>query len=171
MPWRNGGGITREYLTSPCDEGFDWRLSVAEVAHDGPFSEFPGVERILVLLGGRGMTLHFAEGGPVSLLRPLEHHRFAGEASVRAGLFDGPTTDLNLFWRRDHWDAGMQVLDAPCELPGDGTVLAYVVEGTVVADGVTLHHGDVLRSEGSVRVEGDARMVVFVLVPVTGACR
>ena len=50
-------------------------------------------------------------------------------------------------------------------------VLAYVIEGTVVADGVTLHHGDVLRSEGSVRVEGDARMVVFVLVPVTGACR
>ena len=60
MPWRNGGGVTREYLVHPGADAFEWRVSVADVASDGPFSEFAGYERVLTLLSGAGMALTFS---------------------------------------------------------------------------------------------------------------
>ena len=48
--WRNGHGWTREVLRMPeAAEDWDWRLSIAEIERDAPFSAFPGVERELVL--------------------------------------------------------------------------------------------------------------------------
>ena len=58
MPWKNGGGSTDEIATYPRGAGldaFDWRVSIAHVASDGPFSRFPGVERTITLLEGAGM--------------------------------------------------------------------------------------------------------------------
>ena len=42
-PWRNGGGVTRE-LAALGGAGGDllWRLSIATVNADGPFSTFNG---------------------------------------------------------------------------------------------------------------------------------
>ncbi len=40
MPWKNGGGSTTEIAVFPIDSGldaFDWRVSMATVAADGPF--------------------------------------------------------------------------------------------------------------------------------------
>ena len=59
-PWKNGGGTTREIAAFPPGAGLDdfgWRLSVAEVERDGPFSVFSGVDRTIVLLDGAGMRL------------------------------------------------------------------------------------------------------------------
>src|SRR5690606_5169475 len=55
MRWKNGAGWTSEILRVPDVEDWRWRLSIAEVETDAPFSPFPGVERELVLLGGNGM--------------------------------------------------------------------------------------------------------------------
>ena len=57
--WRNGLGWTREILRQPDREDWDWRLSIAEIQGDAPFSAFPGVERMLVLLHGEGLRLQF----------------------------------------------------------------------------------------------------------------
>src|SRR5512147_1621544 len=60
MPWKNGGGRTTEIAAAPRGAdlaGFTWRISVAELERDGPFSAFPGVDRTLVLLAGNGMRL------------------------------------------------------------------------------------------------------------------
>ncbi|MFG5407966.1 HutD family protein [Piscinibacter sakaiensis] len=38
QPWRNGGGHTRELWTWPADGPWQARLSVADIAADGPFS-------------------------------------------------------------------------------------------------------------------------------------
>jgi environmental stress-induced protein Ves len=84
---------------------WDWRLSIAEVDNDGPFSAFSDVERELVLLSGEGMRLHFDDGQTVALLPPHDRHRFAGERALRAELIAGPTQDFNLMWRRDRVDA------------------------------------------------------------------
>ena len=57
--WKNGGGTTRDILVSPPGaslDGFDWRLSLAQVDRDGPFSRFDNVDRTLILLSG-AMTL------------------------------------------------------------------------------------------------------------------
>ncbi|MCD0279126.1 HutD family protein [Xanthomonas melonis] len=41
------------------------------------------------------------DGRSVALSPPYQRVRFAGEDTVHATLFDGPTQDFNLMWRRD----------------------------------------------------------------------
>lgn len=105
--WRNGGGWTREIHAEPARDGadWDWRLSIAEITADGPFSTFPGIDRELVLLSGEGLRLRFADGPAVELRPPYERHHFPGEAAVHGELLDGPTQDFNLMWRRDRYEA------------------------------------------------------------------
>ena len=103
MPWKNGGGHTTEIAAEPPGAGmasFAWRVSVADIAHDGPFSAFPGVDRTLVLLAGDGMRLATA-GDTMEMHAPYEPVTFAGEAPIECTLTDGPTRDFNLMVRRE----------------------------------------------------------------------
>lgn len=104
--WRNGGGWTREIHAEP-DAGtdWDWRLSIAEITADGPFSTFEGIDRELVLLAGEGVRLAFDDGESVDVRPPYGRHRFAGERAVQGELIDGPTHDFNLMWRRERFEA------------------------------------------------------------------
>ena len=103
--WRNGAGWTREIHAAPdlADPSgpWAWRLSIAEIDADAPFSSFPGVDRELVLLSGNGLRLRFDDGEVAELQPPHDRLRFAGERAVSGELLDGPTTDFNLMWRRD----------------------------------------------------------------------
>lgn len=166
MPWRNGGGITREYIAHPSTDDFEWRLSVADVSSSGPFSTFTGFDRILVLLACNGMTLAFAGGRQVALTRALDLHRFAGDDPVRADLVDGPTTDLNLIWRRDLWSAEVRLERTPISTTGPARTLAFVVEGDLSAGTTVLGPGDLLVTGAPVRLGGGATVVVFELRPV-----
>jgi uncharacterized protein len=104
--WRNGFGWTREILRPPeTGDDWDWRLSIAEIERDGPFSSFPGIERELVLLHGHGVRLRFDDGEVREVVPPHGRVRFAGERVVSGELIDGPTHDFNLMWRRDRIDA------------------------------------------------------------------
>src|SRR4051812_2958521 len=70
MRWKNGGGWTTELAVSPdaADSGaFDWRISIAEIGSDGPFSTFPEYDRQIALLDGIGMELQFEGGEAVRL--------------------------------------------------------------------------------------------------------
>ncbi|GAB5095197.1 HutD/Ves family protein [Caballeronia sp. HLA56] len=102
VPWKNGGGITRELAAEPEGASMDtfaWRLSIADVSADGAFSSFAGVDRVLILLDGAGMTL--AEPDYVHTLNePLAMARFAGETPIHAALVQGPTRDFNVMTRR-----------------------------------------------------------------------
>lgn len=99
--WKNGTGWTREIACMPEREDWDWRLSIAEIERDGPFSVFPGIDRELVLIRGNGLRLRFEDGEVRELQPPHERIRFAGERVVSGELLDGPTHDFNLMWRRD----------------------------------------------------------------------
>lgn len=105
--WRNGLGWTREIHASvpPGSGAWDWRLSIAEIERDAPFSRFPGVDRELVLLSGNGLRLRFDNGEINELHPPHDRMRFAGELGVTGELLAGPTQDFNLMWRRDAIDA------------------------------------------------------------------
>ncbi|MGE0144668.1 MAG: HutD family protein [Planctomycetota bacterium] len=135
LPWKNGGGRTREVATDEDRSGtFRWRVSVAEVDRDGPFSEFPGVDRTLWLLRGAGMALK-VDGVDVRLLEPYEPFGFAGEARVSATLIDGPTEDLNLMVRRDRSRANAAILRGSQEIVRPGAarprdLLVLALDGT-----------------------------------------
>ena len=105
-PWRNGGGLTRELLAGPTDADWQWRLSVAEVASDGPFSRFDGVTRWFAVLDGAGVVLNVKT--PSDANNAAVEHRltardaplcFDGGATTGCRLIDGPTQDFNLMLR------------------------------------------------------------------------
>ena len=55
IPWKNGCGTTKEIVTFPLGAGMDnflWRLSMARVAEEAPFSAFDGVDRTLAVIEG-----------------------------------------------------------------------------------------------------------------------
>jgi environmental stress-induced protein Ves len=99
QPWKNGGGVTRELLALP--PGGDWRVrvSVADVASDGDFSTFAGVERWFAVVEGAGLLLT-VDGREHRCTRDdSEALSFAGQAKTSCRLIDGATRDLNLMLR------------------------------------------------------------------------
>jgi environmental stress-induced protein Ves len=103
MPWKNGGGETREVLASPIGarlDAIDWRISLATIASNGPFSVFNGIERTLCVIRGEGIQLQVGDASP-ALLRPnTAPFTFDGEAPASAALVDGAIVDLNVMTRR-----------------------------------------------------------------------
>ncbi len=117
MPWKNGGGSTTEIATHPAGAGFnafDWRVSVADVACDGPFSRFPGIDRILVLLSGSGIRLT-GDGHEVDLRGGLEPYAFSGDDAIEGRLVAGPVRDFNLMLRRGRARGTVSVVRAAGE--------------------------------------------------------
>ena len=97
-PWRNGGGVTRELLVWPGPADWRLRISVADIAADGPFSVFPGVQRWFTLLSGAGVVLDLADESLT--LRPGDAPlSFDGAAAPGCRLIGGPVRDLNLMIR------------------------------------------------------------------------
>ncbi|HYD80973.1 MAG TPA: HutD family protein [Paucimonas sp.] len=130
-PWKNGGGVTRELACHPPGAGLDdfvWRVSIADVAASGPFSHFPGIERIIMLLDGGGMHLQFENGKRHALTEALHPYRFRGEATVHAQLAGGPSVDFNLMFRRDKAEGQVLVWRSANTL-ASGFVLLHCVAG------------------------------------------
>lgn len=112
MPWKNGGGVTRELYSYPPAAGFDsflWRASIADVHASGPFSSFPGIDRIIMLLDGPGMDLDIAGSGIHALRQCWVPFRFRGEETVHAEMAGVPCRDFNFMVRRDLADAAFHV--------------------------------------------------------------
>ena len=111
MPWKNGGGTTTEIFVSPNGTApFNWRVSIATVNEDGPFSTFNGYERHIMVLSGAGMTLDVEGRGKFSL-GPLNPFTFSGDAEVNGSLLSGPVLDFNLMVRRDFGRGILRVMD------------------------------------------------------------
>src|SRR3546814_4968948 len=88
MPWKNGGGVTREIATGGsthlCRE-WGWRVSLAEVAQDGPFSIFPETDRVIAVIDGGGMDLVAPDGATIAL-EPFQAVRISGDESLSGHL-------------------------------------------------------------------------------------
>jgi environmental stress-induced protein Ves len=104
--WKNGGGATMEIAVSPIGsslDNFDWRISTATVASDGPFSIFTGIDRTLCILDGAGILLVVA-GEPARRLDDKSPPwSFAGDVVAHAQLIEGAVTDFNVMTRRSRW--------------------------------------------------------------------
>ena len=98
--WRNGGGIARVLLAGPAGAAWQWRISVAEIAADGPCSSFDGTVRWLALLGG-GVDL-FVDGICQRLSPAVSALRFDGQAATDCRVTAAPIRALNLMLRGLH---------------------------------------------------------------------
>jgi len=90
-PWANGGGVTRELATA--DDG-SWRISLADVDRDGPFSAFPDRQRLLTLVDGTVLGLEV--DGTAHVVEPRRPFAFDGGAAVVATVPEGPVRVLNV---------------------------------------------------------------------------
>lgn len=103
QPWRNGGGVTRELVAEAAQgPAWRWRVSVADITTDGPFSAWPGVQRWFAVVQGQGVELSFAAGRGTALLAQRWHDEplcFDGASAPGCRLIDGATRDLNLMLR------------------------------------------------------------------------
>lgn len=157
QPWKNGGGMTTEIARQDADGRLLWRVSVASVESSGPFSEFRGLDRTILLLKGAGMELTFDAAPALRIDRAGVPHAFAGEWKTACRLIDGPVEDFNLMVDRERTRATLQVIDLgpfARDISGCGVEsLIYAWEGSVgvAAAGSEwrLNAGEALRCEWS----------------------
>jgi len=154
MAWRNGLGRTAEIARHPASgDSFDWRLSIATIGADGPFSAFHGCDRTLVPIEGGGLALDFADGTTLSggLFEPI---RFAGDQPCHGRLLGAVRTrDLNAITRRDAASHDVAVVGAPGRVaPGAGILFVVALSGAIAvscgARSWDLAPGDALRVDG-----------------------
>jgi environmental stress-induced protein Ves len=135
--WRNGGGITHEAIRVPeSGDAFRWRLSVAEIASSGPFSDFQGYRRRMALLRGAGLELHFADGERRRLDQIGDLVEFDGARRVHCELVAGPCVDLNLMVEGSMPDVRARVLSLRTPLPVDSSagesLVIFAIAGSLV---------------------------------------
>ena len=168
MPWKNGGGETAEIAAAPAGADFaamDWRLSMASVAADGPFSPFPGIDRTLCVLTG-ALGLEIGAGARVDLTEASDPFPFSGDVPVRGIVSRGPVTDLNVMTRRDRLRHQVRriAIDSTVSLAvPPGTVIVFCHRGTVtLSDGLALQPLDT-----AVGAAPDGPLDIQALVPAT----
>jgi environmental stress-induced protein Ves len=148
--WKNGGGSTTEIAIEPAGaslDTFDWRISMATVAADGPFSAFPEIDRTLALVSGNGVALTIGSDAPLTLKSGSEPISFAGDVATLARLIAGAITDLNVMTRRRRFSHRLRRIRQPvsCKFGADvGVVLSFNGSTTLASerDVATLDHGD-----------------------------
>jgi environmental stress-induced protein Ves len=108
-PWKNGGGITIDIADAYAPgavaggwSGMLWRLGRTQIVEPGPFSDLSGYDRILTVIGGRGLVLEVAGGTALDAREPFCPVRFRGEDRITSRLEAGPVAVLNLMSDRRH---------------------------------------------------------------------
>lgn len=170
--WKNGGGVTREIAAYPEDaglEGFDWRVSLADVRADGPFSPFPGTERVLTVVDGTGMALDIGgrdAGGRRLLAERYVPRPFPGDVPTDGRLLAGPVVNLNVMYRRGAARAAVAVVRGGLTVaaPPDATVLVVALDGPAEVAGVRLGRYDAVLCDApgtAVRTDGHAAVITL----------
>ncbi len=123
MPWANGRGTSYEIASDRSEAGeWTWRLAMAPVNEDGPFSRIECVNRSLAVVEGAGMFLSVDRKKLQCL--PMQVVRFRGDAVTEAALTDGPIMDINLMVRRKEAEGEMAMVSDAGLLNGVSIVVA-----------------------------------------------
>jgi uncharacterized protein len=124
MPWANGQGSTTELIRVDRDGALLWRLSIAQVVSDGPFSQLPGVRRNLTVLTGPGFRL---TGPGIDLwAAPLVPVTFDGGLPVAASSVTGPSEDFNVMTDRRLPLPWVNLINSGMVSPPPGGLLAVL---------------------------------------------
>lgn len=168
--WKNGGGSTTEIAVEPPGaslDDFDFRISMARVAADGPFSRFTGIDRTLAVVEGEGLSLTIGDAAPVVLDRNSEPIRFSGDTPTTARLLAGEIIDLNVMTRRCRFEHRLLRIREAVRRDLDGHDLAFVI-GDVA---LSLPHERISLGRGDAALLSRAGDVPFAIAPKdSGEC-
>jgi len=174
-PWKNGGGVTVDiddaYRVGAVPGDWNamlWRLGRTEIVAPGPFSDLSGYDRILTVIGGRGLTLQIEGGAALDVREPFRPVRFRGEDRITSRLEAGPVAVLNLMADRRHAidvvvlaGGATRRLDAIVSIiyaPADSTVTLGTERFTLASDAALRVDGP-----GEVRVESGRLILAAVI--------
>jgi len=180
MPWKNGGGSTTEIAIYPPEselDAFYWRVSMATVGSDGPFSLFPHIDRTLTVLEGAGIDLFIGTDTPVTLTPDSPPFDFPGDVPTVATLLAGEIRDFNVMSHRDHSAHSVTRVEVAGhrELPvNPPTVLLFCETGKIEVrsadESVTLRQHDAvvadLRQPEDWRLFGDGRVLMVTIAVI-----
>ena len=130
--WKNGKGETREIFRAPSPDGdFLWRASIATLQDDGPFSLFPGVDRVLLLLEGEPVWVRGDEAN--HHLKPHVPWAFPGEWALATQGVKVPGLDFNVMTQRSRAKSEVKVISTACTPGSEG--VACVLSGQWLLNG------------------------------------
>jgi len=176
-PWKNGGGSTSEIAVTPEGaslEDFDWRISMAHIASDGTFSEFPGIDRTLAIVRGEGLMLAIGSDTPQMLDHGSDPIGFPGDVPASARLTKGDITDLNVMTRRGRFSHRLHKILDPAfpALDDNETAVVLLFNGSTTLyfgqDIVRLDHADAVilsaTDESCLRIEPTASCDCYLVL-------
>lgn len=155
-PWKNGGGVTVDIADAyrPDAEpggwtGMVWRFGRTRIEVPAPFSDLSGNDRLLAVIGGRGLVLRRPDGTCLEVREPFRPVAFPGEWEIRSELDEGPVEVLNLMGARDRVRLDLRFLRAGDSCPLCATTVVFAPAGDAalrVGDADTaLPAGDAVR--------------------------
>jgi len=152
-PWKNGGGIFTDIADahragSPAKDwdSLLWRFASTPIVAPGPFSYMPGIDRLQMVVAGRGLVLK-APGQEFDEREPFTTVRFTGELEIVTELEAGPVEVVNLMARRGAAEIALLALREPGDRPlSAGTHLVYAVSGNC---SIRLNSEDLVIPDGS----------------------
>ncbi|WP_441234084.1 HutD/Ves family protein [Bradyrhizobium sp. 930_D9_N1_4] len=177
-PWKNGGGVFTDiadaHRAGSPHKDWDsllWRFASTPIVARGPFSYMPGIDRLQMVVSGRGLVLKsptqdFDEREPFTTVR------FTGEMEIVTELEAGPVEVVNLMARRGAVEIELVALRQPGDrsLPV-GTHLVYAVSGDC---SIRLNNEEfVIPGGGTLRVEltGASGLTLVSGLAVLGSIR
>lgn len=166
QPWKNGKGVTVELARAERDGTILWRLSMATVAEDGPFSLFPGIERNLTVISGPGFRL-IGPGIDIDC-RPLSPVAFPGDVAVSAfGTATGASDDFNVMTARHLPRPSVTLLAAGGGAAAGGLLALFALEPLSIGTRRLSRH-DLILTEGALApvIGGLALLVRIQGLPV-----
>ena len=157
-PWKNGGGIFTDiadaHRAGSATKDWDsllWRFASTPIVAPGPFSYMPGIDRLQMVIGGRGLVLksptqEFDEREPFTTVR------FTGEMEIVTVLEAGPVEVVNLMARRGAAEIELLALNEPGERQlSAGAHLVYAARGDcrirLGAEDFAISHENTLKVE------------------------
>jgi uncharacterized protein len=136
-PWRNGGGITR----AVAQHGDNWRVSIAEIERNGPYSRFDGIARISLVLRGHGVVLRHDDD--IVRLERFEAVEYDGGTAWQATLVDGLVTALNVMTQNGVYRAHVQAIVQAVTLKPGCAAIIVALDGACRCDAFAIDAGHV----------------------------
>jgi hypothetical protein len=162
MQWKNGGGLTEEIARDPADGEYLWRLSRARVEREGPFSEFPGFDRLLTVVEGSGLLVNDTK------IEKFETLKFAGEDKIHCRLVDGAAVDLGLIYNRQKIRAEMQLMNADQIFESCAPIcFFYCASGNLQLNSAKLTAGSTLKLTGPGRFDLRANEGIGIFIQIS----
>jgi len=133
-PWKNGGGIFTDIADAHRPgtgvknwDSLLWRFASTPIVAPGPFSHMPDIDRLQMVIVGRGLVLKAGEQ-EFDEREPFTTVRFTGEMEIVTELEAGPVEVVNLMARRGVAEIELMALREPGERPlPAGTHLVYAL--------------------------------------------